>query len=410
MNQYKKLITPLIFCFSSLHAWDALADFPGPERLNPSIINFNEKIYVIGGDENLWPQYPLFDVWVYDIELNSWEEKNQLPSNLNHMWWEDKKAFFVATDDMIYGMFKNKLYKYFPLDDNWVLFNTSYPGDGGGLNHKSPYGFSDGNNLYVGFGYRWSDGYYLGYYYLDRDIYKFDTSTSTWSWFDEWDDSYIGSKISTINDNIYIIAGYNIYSYDISEKTMNLIAPIPLEYIELNEDNNGQIDYGSYISNLGFIAIENSLHLLGGYAYNIDGYEFHEQHLYQNDHFEYSFSTNSWSFEDGSNPTNNPDYPGRGNPSLTSIGNDLYLGFGTGNYFENLNPDGNYAHNDLWVLNTSNQNLGDINDDGIINVLDIVRLVNDIISGEDYNPLADLNFDNTVDVLDVLQLVDVILS
>ena len=113
MNKYKKLITPLIFCFSSLHAWDALADFPGPERLNPSIINFNEKIYVIGGDENLWPQYPLFDVWVYDIELNSWEEKNQLPSNLNHMWWEDKKAFFVTTDDMIYGMFKNKLYKYF---------------------------------------------------------------------------------------------------------------------------------------------------------------------------------------------------------------------------------------------------------------------------------------------------------
>ena len=410
MNQYKKSITPLIFCFSSLYAWDALADFPGPERLDPSIVNLDEKIYVIGGDSNIHNGGSLFDVWVYDTELNNWEEKNQLPSNLYHMWWEEKKAFFVVVDEIIYGMYKNKLYKYLPENDEWDLFNTSYPGDGGALNDMSPHGFSDGNNLYVGFGYRWSDGYYLGYYYLDRDIYKFDTSTSTWSWFDEWDDFYIGSKISTINDNIYIIAGYNIYSYDISEKTMNLIAPIPLEYIELNEDNNGQIDYGSYISNLGFIAMENSLHLLGGYAYNIDGYEFHEQHLYQNDHFEYSFSTNSWSFEDGSIPTNNPDYPGRGNPSLTSIGNDLYLGFGTGNYFENLNPDGNYAHNDLWVLNTSNQNLGDINDDGIINVLDIVRLVNDIISGEDYNPLADLNFDNTVDVLDVLQLVDVILS
>ena len=160
----------------------------------------------------------------------------------------------------------------------------------------SPHGFSDGNNLYVGFGYRYSDGYYLGYYYLDKDIYKFDTSTSSWSWFDEWDDFYIGSKISTINDNIYIIAGYNIYSYDISEKTMNLIAPIPLEYIELNEDNNGQLDYGSYINNLGFIAMENSLHLLGGYAYNIDGDQFHDQHLYQNDHFKYSFTTNGWSF------------------------------------------------------------------------------------------------------------------
>ena len=53
MNQYKKLITALIFCFSSLYAWDALADFPGPERLDPSIVNLDEKIYVIGGDSNI---------------------------------------------------------------------------------------------------------------------------------------------------------------------------------------------------------------------------------------------------------------------------------------------------------------------------------------------------------------------
>ena len=55
-------------------------------------------------------------------------------------------------------------------------------------------------------------------------------------------------------------------------------------------------------------------------------------------------------------PASNSDYLGRGNPSLTSIGDDLYLGFGTGKYFDNLDPDGNYAHNDLWVLNIYEDN------------------------------------------------------
>ena len=68
------------------------------------------------------------------------------------------------------------------------------------------------------------------------------------------------------------------------------------------------------------------------------------------------YSINDWSFEEQSLPASNFDYLGRGNPSLTSIGDDLYLGFGTGKYFDNLDPDGNYAHNDLWVLNIYEDN------------------------------------------------------
>jgi polyhydroxybutyrate depolymerase len=54
-------------------------------------------------------------------------------------------------------------------------------------------------------------------------------------------------------------------------------------------------------------------------------------------------------------------------------------------------------------------NLGDINNDGFINVLDIVSTVNFILNNE-YNSSADLNLDNTVNVLDIVQLVNIILN
>ena len=54
--------------------------------------------------------------------------------------------------------------------------------------------------------------------------------------------------------------------------------------------------------------------------------------------------------------------------------------------------------------------LGDLNSDGILNVIDIVNLVNIIMSGAEYNPLADLNGDLTINVVDVVNLVNLVLN
>tara|TARA_B100001750_G_scaffold242787_1_gene256805 strand:- start:268 stop:1329 length:1062 start_codon:yes stop_codon:yes gene_type:complete len=54
-------------------------------------------------------------------------------------------------------------------------------------------------------------------------------------------------------------------------------------------------------------------------------------------------------------------------------------------------------------------NQGDINNDGAIDILDIVIVVNIILS-EEFNQLADLNADGSVDILDVVQLVNIILN
>ena len=52
---------------------------------------------------------------------------------------------------------------------------------------------------------------------------------------------------------------------------------------------------------------------------------------------------------------------------------------------------------------------GDMNDDNELNVLDIILIVNIILSNE-YNNLADINNDETINVLDIVQLVNIILN
>ena len=87
-----------------------------------------------------------------------------------------------------------------------------------------------------------------------------------------------------------------------------------------------------------------------------------------------------------------------------------------------VGPDGilEYANNEIdiaWMidiieelLDFNEQILGDVNQDGILNILDIVSIINIILFEADYNPLADLNQDNGVNILDVVILVSMILD
>tara|TARA_B100000579_G_scaffold205165_1_gene167699 strand:- start:606 stop:2552 length:1947 start_codon:yes stop_codon:yes gene_type:complete len=63
----------------------------------------------------------------------------------------------------------------------------------------------------------------------------------------------------------------------------------------------------------------------------------------------------------------------------------------------------------IMLPNTNNNISGDINNDGLINIIDIVQLV-DIIINNQQNEQADLNSDNTINVLDIITLVNIILN
>ena len=53
--------------------------------------------------------------------------------------------------------------------------------------------------------------------------------------------------------------------------------------------------------------------------------------------------------------------------------------------------------------------LEDINDDGTVNILDIVLLSNMILADE-FQESADINSDGNLNVLDIVQLVNIILG
>ena len=63
----------------------------------------------------------------------------------------------------------------------------------------------------------------------------------------------------------------------------------------------------------------------------------------------------------------------------------------------------NFDQDDCTVL------LGDVNNDGDLNILDVV-IINNLVLDNQYNSSADLNSDGTINVLDIVQLVNIILG
>ena len=51
----------------------------------------------------------------------------------------------------------------------------------------------------------------------------------------------------------------------------------------------------------------------------------------------------------------------------------------------------------------------DVNNDGVLNILDIIALAN-LILNDQYDWIGDINSDELINILDVIQLVNLILS
>lgn len=82
-----------------------------------------------------------------------------------------------------------------------------------------------------------------------------------------------------------------------------------------------------------------------------------------------------------------------------------------------IDSDGNvlWEHNHLGnelVSRSDKYNFrdGDVNNDEIVNVLDILLLVNFIIDNVSYIALYDINYDNSIDILDIIKVVNIILE
>ena len=78
-------------------------------------------------------------------------------------------------------------------------------------------------------------------------------------------------------------------------------------------------------------------------------------------------------------------------------------------YFGGFDPNGFLSTNKAWIYKKTNNLNGDFNNDGIINILDVVQLVNIVLINE-YNDTVDMNEDGIINILDIVQLVNIILN
>tara|TARA_B100000700_G_scaffold327234_1_gene441197 strand:- start:744 stop:1745 length:1002 start_codon:yes stop_codon:yes gene_type:complete len=76
----------------------------------------------------------------------------------------------------------------------------------------------------------------------------------------------------------------------------------------------------------------------------------------------------------------------------------------------NLGNSVNHPNAGWHLFNSTNSILGDINNDEIVNILDVILVVNIVLGIDDFDDLADINNDESIDVLDVVQIVNIILN
>ena len=98
--------------------------------------------------------------------------------------------------------------------------------------------------------------------------------------------------------------------------------------------------------------------------------------------------------------------------------------YGLDHYLVILDYNGSYIdHIDLFSLGNTEKNYirslleeyyqhsnaGDVNEDTLVNIQDVILVFN-LILNDEFNLLADINLDSIVNVLDVIQLVNIILT
>jgi hypothetical protein len=118
------------------------------------------------------------------------------------------------------------------------------------------------------------------------------------------------------------------------------------------------------------------------------------------------------------NNASDGNYPNGGTPShgcYSTIGIESHLGEAGLQYtFNNTYPEAAatlYDGSALFITDGSYSDfiLGDINGDGVLDILDVVVLVNAVLSGG-YTAPGDMNQDGVLDVLDIVTLVNAILG
>ncbi len=195
------------------NSWTKKADYPGPSRAYSFSFVVNGKAYIGGGGHYGYSEYDLknkfYDLWEFDPATDSWTQKQSFsPNNLS-----DQQI--VATGIGSYGYFtaNNFLYRYDPANDQWWIFNNSFP-----------YAHSYRNvSMTVG-----SKGYFSpGRNYGPGPItfWEFDPAANTWT---QMPDSPVDfGFFFVVGSKIYVGSSQYFYEFDTVAKQWKQLPTMP---------------------------------------------------------------------------------------------------------------------------------------------------------------------------------------
>ena len=239
-----------------------------------------------------------------------------------------------------------------------------------------------------------------------NDIYEIYTTSPYWSAFPRspmvMDLNFMGENIFIIN-NHFKCCGDGIMNLDDlgDEETRRYTASNLLkEYIDNNLPNENVIVLGD-LNDILTDALENNVFQI--IINDSENYLFSDMEIAESSSTDWSYPT--WPSHLDHILITNELFDELDNSDIQTIKIDEYLDGGWSEYDQNISDHRPVA----LKLDFGSSINGDVNQDGDVNILDVVSMVNIVLSGE-YNNLADFNNDGVVDVLDIVQLVNLILN
>ena len=266
------------------------------------------------------------------------------------------------------------------------------------------------NNLtdYVGY---YESAWFAGLAYIYNtetiqinNIYEIYTTSPYWSAFPRspmvMDMNFMDQNYILINNHFKCCGDGNLnLNDDGDEETRRHIASTLLkEYIDQNFASSNVIVLGDLNDNLTDNPNNNVFQMI---IDDSDNYLFADMEIAEG-------PSSNWSF---------PSWPSHldhilitnelfeSNDYIDVIRIDDYMSGGFSQYDQNISD-----HRPVAIrLQSSVENIGDVNGDDSIDILDVVLAVNIILNGN-YSNIADLNSDDSLDILDIILLINLILN
>lgn len=181
--------------------WYRMSDFDGLARGDASSFTIGTKGYLLCGYSGSGGKKCLNDLWVYDMDLDSWTKKADFPGTARN-----SAVAFTANGKGYFGTgydgenYLNDFWEYDPATNEWTEV-APFPGSA----RSEAIAFDINGKGYVGCGF---DGNHL------KDFYAFNPATNTW----EQIISIGGSKrrgatVFVIDDEAYVCGGQNNNEY-----------------------------------------------------------------------------------------------------------------------------------------------------------------------------------------------------